>query len=66
MINCFITKTIPLYNGYPNLYKYFNVDGVFTFTAYGELEKLILSLTTKRYFEKIDAIEENFKKAPGM
>lgn len=66
MINCFITKTIPLYNGCPNLYKYFNVDGVFTFTAYGELEKLILSLTTKRYFEKIDAIEENFKKAPGM
>ncbi len=63
LIDCFVTKTIPIYYGCPNLGSYFNLDGVFLFKTLNDLENVLLSIEENTYFEKVKAIEANFEKA---
>lgn len=56
ILDCFATKTIPIYLGCKNIGKYFDIDGIILFENFD-----FKSLTTSNYNERIKSIENNFK-----
>jgi hypothetical protein len=63
LIDCFITKTIPIYWGCPNIGDFFNKSGIINFKNVEDLITKINLLTPDLYAKKLDVIEENFIKA---
>ena len=67
ILNCFSTKTIPVYLGARDIDKYFNKDGIVMCRDVGELEMYINYIADhpekakELYNEKKQAIEENFE-----
>jgi hypothetical protein len=62
LLDCFLTGTIPIYYGTPNIGKWFNTDGMIFLEDGFDIEELSEGL----YKSKIDAIKENFEKAKKM
>lgn len=61
LVDCFMTKTIPIYWGCPNIDTVFNKNGMIIFNNLQELESILNSLTENDYIERITFIEENYK-----
>lgn len=61
LLDCFESKTIPIYWGCPNVSEYFNMDGILHFHTLEEFEEIVNSLTPEMYEEKKEAIEENYQ-----
>lgn len=60
LIDCFITKTVPIYWGAPNVGDYFDERGVITFSNLGDLENILKMLTPDRYKELEEVIDKNY------
>jgi len=63
LTDCFLTGTVPIYYGCPNVGDFFNKDGIITFTTQEELDTILSELTEKKYFSMMDAIKENLQTA---
>tara|TARA_B100001094_G_scaffold266152_1_gene268932 strand:+ start:2701 stop:3498 length:798 start_codon:yes stop_codon:yes gene_type:complete len=63
VIDCFASKTIPIYWGAPNIGDYFNMDAVLTFNNLYELKDILDNLDESYYDDNIDVIEENFERS---
>jgi hypothetical protein len=63
IIDAFISKTIPIYWGCPNLEEYFDMRGVITFSDENELVNIVNSLTEEEYISKNQYIEKNYNTA---
>ena len=63
IVDAFLTKTIPIYWGCPNIDEFFNTDGIITFNNVDELTTILNNLTYEFYESKKDVIEENYNKA---
>jgi len=63
IIDCFALRTVPIYWGAPDIYRYFNPDGMIIFQTLGELERILKRLTFDQYLERQDAIIENAGRA---
>ena len=63
IVDTFITKTIPIYWGCPNIEDYFDKRGFFTFETEDEVINLINNLTEKDYEERKEYIVFNYQKA---
>lgn len=63
LIDCFLTKTIPVYKGYIGIEKYFNTKGMILFQTADELFEKVNKLTPEFYYENLDAIEDNYNRA---
>ena len=63
ILDCFKTKTIPIYYGCQNIHKYFNPKGILRFNTFQELVNILETLTTDRYDELLPYIEENYELA---
>ena len=63
IIDCFLTKTIPIYWGCSNIEEYFNKDGFIKFNSDEELMHILNNLTPCYYHDRKKVIEENYKKA---
>lgn len=64
IVDCFATKTIPIFWGDTSVNNYFNKDGIIYFNTVDELEKIINDISLngdKIYEDSIKAIEDNFK-----
>lgn len=61
IIDCFMTYTVPIYWGCPNIDKYFNMDGIITFQTIDELENILNNLTEEDYHKRKRAILENYE-----
>ena len=59
IVDCFATKTIPIYWGAPNIEDYFNKDGIITFKDENDLVEILNNLTEKDYQNRLEAVEEN-------
>ena len=62
--DCFLTGTIPIYYGTPNIGDYFNMDGIFVFNTKEELENIVKNITLngdKIYKDKTKAIQDNYE-----
>jgi hypothetical protein len=65
IVDCFATKTIPLFWGDKSVCNYFNSDGIMFFNTIEDLERIIETIEEggiELYNSKKEAIEENFKK----
>jgi len=63
IIDAFLTKTLPIYWGCPNIDKYFNKDGILTFETEEELFNIVNNLTPEFYFSKLEIINKNYHTA---
>jgi len=66
IIDCLITKTIPIYYGCENIADYFNTDGWIILSSDNIVQELYekLALLNDEYYSKYtNIIEENYKKA---
>ena len=61
IMECFWTKTVPLYWGCPNIGKYFDTKGIITYNSVDELIDICNSLTAEKYHSMQDAVESNWK-----
>jgi glycosyltransferase involved in cell wall biosynthesis len=60
LIDCLITKTIPVYFGCPNIGDFFNTKGILSFTTKDEFLSIVNSINNNTYEEYSQYIEENF------
>ena len=63
IVDCFITKTIPIYWGCPNIGDFFDKRGIITFNSENELFKKISLLTADIYQQKESIIEKNYNES---
>lgn len=63
LIDCFASKTIPIYWGAPNIGEYFNTDGMIIFNTIEELKEILDNLEEKFYDDRVDIINENFERS---
>ena len=61
--DCFITGTIPIYYGCPNIGKFFNTDGILIFNTPEELNNILDNLSMDLYYSKIEAVKDNFERS---
>jgi hypothetical protein len=63
LIDCFRTKTIPIYWGCPSIGNFFDINGMITFNTVAELNTILSKITNEYYYSKIESIENNYKKS---
>jgi len=63
LIDCFATKTIPIYWGAPNVGEFFDEKGIIPFNTIPELFEILNSLDMKEYDALTDSIEHNYTEA---
>ena len=61
LLDCFRSRTVPLYFGCPNINKYFDPRGVITFQTVDELEHIVNALTPDDYESRLPYIEANYE-----
>jgi len=63
LIDCFQTKTIPIYFGAPNIGDFFDKRGMFIIENYDDILPLIDTITPETYNSKLEFIESNYIKS---
>ena len=63
IIDCFATKTIPIYYGCPNISEFFNEKGVLKFNTLEELDNILNTITPEIYDNLEEVINENYEKS---
>ena len=61
LIDCLITKTVPVFWGCENINKFFDTRGFFIANNLEDIVNICNSLTENSYQEKIEFIEKNFE-----
>lgn len=62
IIDCFATKTVPIYWGTKKITQYFDGDGIIFFDTVDELKDILDNLTEERYKSMLSAVESNYKR----
>jgi hypothetical protein len=63
LIDCVITKTIPVYWGCPNVSEYFDTTGWIIFDDMDDLKCKVSALTEDHYSKHLNIIEKNYETA---
>ena len=63
ILDCFATKTIPIYRGAPNIGDWFDIRGIFPFETIGEAVEIVENADTDLYEKMKPFVEENYKKS---
>jgi hypothetical protein len=63
ILDCFLLKTIPVYNGCSNIGDYFDINGIIMFNNVDDLIYTINNLNEEYYESKKESIEKNWKLA---
>lgn len=63
LIDCLLTKTVPVYWGCPNIEEFFDKRGILHFKNYEEYLKIVNSITETTYQKMKPYVEANYKKA---
>lgn len=66
IIDCFVSKTIPIYWGAPNVGEFFNTEGIITFNNIDDLIIQLFKIEDGLYESKIYAIEDNYNRAKNF
>ena len=66
IIDCFVTGTIPIYYGCPNIGKFFDTRGILIFKTQEELNNIIDSLSMDLYKSMLEFVQINFETALKM
>ena len=60
--DCFVTGTVPIYWGAPNIGDFFDMRGILTFNHPNELKEILESLSPEKYKSMLDGVKENFER----
>lgn len=60
LIDCFHTRTIPIYYGPSNIGDFFNSKGIFLVNSVSEIIDVCNNLNESTYYSLLDVIEENY------
>jgi len=63
LLECFVTGTVPIYHGCPNIGEFFDMGGVLTFSTQEELDNILNNLSEEKYNSMLYSIKQNFKNA---
>jgi hypothetical protein len=63
LIDCFRTKTVPIYYGPSNIGDFFNLDGIFCANKVEEIIEICNKLNPDTYNSMIKAIEDNYNRS---
>jgi hypothetical protein len=63
ILDSFSLKTIPLYWGCTSISDFFNDKGIIKFNNVDDLIYIVNNLTEQDYYNRLDAIEDNFSRA---
>lgn len=63
LIDCFQTKTVPIYLGCPNIKDFFDVRGILVVNNFEEITNVCNKLTPKTYHDMLPYIEENYNRS---
>jgi hypothetical protein len=63
IIDCFITRTIPIYWGCPNIGDFFNKNGILLINDFKNINEIIDYISNINYNDYLYFIEENYQKA---
>lgn len=63
IMDCILCKSVPIYVGCTNINEYFNTDGIITCNSVDEIIKKCNNLTEEDYYNRLNAIEENYLRA---
>jgi hypothetical protein len=63
LIDCLVSRTIPIYWGCPNVGEFFDEGGILKFDTYEDLVCTVGSLTPEFYQSRLNAIEHNLHEA---
>ena len=66
IVDCFLTGTIPIYYGCPNIGKFFDTRGILIFKTQEELNNIIDSLSMDLYKSMLEFVQINFEAALKM
>lgn len=60
LIDCFVTKTVPIYYGAPNISDFFDTRGMYIVESFKDILEVCNSINENTYKEKLDYIEKNY------
>ncbi len=63
VIDCFMSYTIPIYWGCPNIGDYYDKNGIITFETIEELKNILKELTPEIYRSKLESVKHNYEVA---
>lgn len=63
LIDCLVTKTIPIYWGAPNIGDFFNTRGVFVVQDMQGIIDICNTTNEQEYYEMLPYVEENYRRA---
>jgi hypothetical protein len=66
IVDCLVSRTVPIYWGAPNVSEIFNADGIIQFETCDELLRILEKLTPEDYTSRLAAIEDNLHRAMGL
>lgn len=63
LIDCFLTMTVPIFWGCPNIGEYFNIDGMIIVEDVNDAIDACNSLMARDYHRRADALIDNYQRA---
>jgi hypothetical protein len=60
LTDCFATGTVPIFRGTRRVDRFFDPRGIIFFDSLEELTDILINLTEDDYYDRMDAINENF------
>lgn len=66
IIDCFKTKTIPIYWGCPSIGNFFDINGIITFDTIEELNSILKNISIEQYNSKLKSVEKNYQLVYNM
>jgi hypothetical protein len=66
LIDCLITKTIPLYWGCTNIAEYFNMKGIFEVDSVNKIIYILNQLSSSLYYDSWEAVNDNYNRGVAV
>ena len=63
LVDCFMTGTVPIYWGCPDISRFFDGNGIITFDTTSDLDEIIGKLSVEDYHSRLSAVHHNFESA---
>lgn len=63
LVDCFISKTVPIYFGTDDVGDYFNTDGIIIVNSIDQVMASLQTINKDLYLSMLDAVEDNYRRA---
>jgi hypothetical protein len=61
LIDCFQSKTVPIYLGCPNISEFFDIEGIILVNNFSDIIEVLKDIKSDTYEKMLDSINNNFE-----